>query len=537
MNNEKIVNIELQAKQALQNKNYPLAHRHLLNILKSSPKYAQAFYLLAQIPLAHNNEVKAIELLERAVLLSPSEARYPLLIAKIYSQQSQPEQTQFWLQKVSINDLKSAFDCDTLGVIYSQLGLHEQACNAFSQAISLNNQHANFHYNLASSHKYLGQFNEAKVAYEQAISLEPCHYQAHTALTHLGNISKENNHIERLSALLADVLNSEDRLYIAHALADEFIAVGDYPQAMTLLQQVKENRIKALNYTPESDLKMFAALKTVFSQPQQNVSKGHDNNQAIFVVGMPRTGTTLVERIFTNHPQVKSAGELHHFEMLLKKSGGLNWQKLQNKSHIAAAANVDFSTLGKDYIRSITLKLDKTEKFVDKLPLNILFAGYIIRALPQCKIICLDRGAHDTVLSNYRQIFSPSYRYCDYALSLESTALFYLEFKKLAEFWQTMFPDNFMLVNYEKLVNNPIDEARKMLSFCQLSWRDSFVEIENNLSPVATASAVQVRQPITNTNVGNWKKFAEYLKPIEHILADDESLPLPRLIKGYIDDL
>ncbi len=521
MNSEQLVEIEKQAKQALQNKNYEQAHRHLLNILKVSPKYAQAFYLLAQIPLAHDNKPKAIELLERAALLSPDEASYPLLIAKIYSQQSEPEKTQLWLEKVCLNNVKSAFDCDTLGVIYSQLGQHDQACNAFSRAISLHNKQANFHYNLASSHKYLGRFNEARAAYEQAISLDSRHYQAHTALTHLGNISTEHNHIERLSALLAHVSNNEDRLYIAHALADELIAVGDYPRAMNLLQQVKNNRIKAVNYEVASDIQMFAALKEVFSQPEQNLSQGHDNNQAIFVVGMPRTGTTLVERILTNHPEVQSAGELHHFEMLLKKSSGLNWNKLQKKSDIETATNIDFDALGQDYIRSITLKLADTEKFVDKLPLNILFAGYIIKALPQCKIICLDRGAHDTVLSNYRQIFSPSYRYCDYALSLESTALFYLEFKKLAEFWQVKYPNNFMLVNYEKLVNSPVDEAKNILEFCQLSWQDSFVDIERNLSPVATASAVQVRQPITNANVGKWKGFAEYLKPVEHILPDE----------------
>ncbi len=524
MNNEQLVNIELQAKQALQNKNYEQAHRHLLSILKVLPKYAQAYYLLAQIPLAHNNDAKAIELLERAAILSPDEASYPLLIAKIYSQQSEPAKAQSWLKKVYLNTVKSAFNCDTLGVIYSQLGQHEKACKAFSRAISLNNQQANFHYNLASSNKYLGRFNEARAGYEQAISLDPQHYQAHTALTHLGHISPEHNHIERLSALLADFSDNEDRLYIAHALADEHIAVGDYPRAMELLQQVKNSRMKAIKYNVENDMQMFAALTAVFSQSERNFSQGHDNNQAIFVVGMPRTGTTLVERILTNHPQVQSAGELHHFEMLLKKSCGLNWRKLEKKTDIETATSIDFDALGQDYIRSITLKLADTEKFVDKLPLNILLAGYIIKALPQCKILCLDRGAHDTVLSNYRQIFSPNYRYCDYALSLESTALFYLEFKKLAEFWQAKYPNNFMLVNYEKLVKNPVDESKDILEFCQLSWQDSFVNIESNLSPVATASAVQVRQPITDANVGKWKSFAEYLAPIEHILTRSETV-------------
>jgi len=519
VNSEQIVNLEQRAKKALQNKDYPLAHHLLLNILKTSPKYAQAFYLLAQIPLVHGKESKALELLERAVQLSPSEPRYSLLIAKIHSQQSQPEQTKLWVEKLNANNLKSAIDFDTLGVIYSQLGWHEKACDAFSRAINLNSDKANYYYNLASSYKYLGQFKEARSAYEQAIYLEPQHYQAHAALTHLGEISKEYNHIERLTTLLMDIPIGEEQLYIAHALADELIAIGDLQRAMKILQQVKENRLTAVNYKIDNDVDMFNALKAIFSQVELNSIQGHDNNQAIFVVGMPRTGTTLVERIITNHPQVKSAGELHHFEMLLKKACGLSCPKLQSKPDITNAAQVDFSALGQDYIRSITLKLSETDKFVDKLPLNVLFAGYIISALPQCKIICLDRGARDTIVSNYRQIFSPSYRYCDYALSLENTAVFYLEFKKLAEFWQAKFPNNFVVVNYEKLVNNPIDEAKKVLEFCQLSWQDGLVDIEKNLSAVATASAVQVRQPITNKNVGKWKKFTEYLKPIEHILS------------------
>ncbi len=180
---------------------------------------------------------------------------------------------------------------------------------------------------------------------------------------------------------------------------------------------------------------------------------------------------------------------------------------------------IDFEKLGQSYIESTRALTGNTLKFVDKMPLNVLYVGFILQALPHAKIVCLERNPLDTIVSNFRQLFSAnSYNY-NYAYDLISTTNFYLEFRNLVELWLTTFPENFYLVNYEKLVNDPITEAKKLIEFCDLPWQDDCLHIDKNSAPVATASAVQVRSPINNKSVGNWRKYEPYLDEVKKILA------------------
>jgi hypothetical protein len=158
------------------------------------------------------------------------------------------------------------------------------------------------------------------------------------------------------------------------------------------------------------------------------------------------------------------------------------------------------------------------------MPLNVLYAGFIIKALPKAKIICLDRGPLDTIVSNYRQLFAVNFSYYNYAYDLQTTAQFYQQFKQLTQLWLNLFPENFYVVNYEQLVNEPEKEAKKIIEFCGLDWQNECLEIHKNSAPVATASAVQVRQPINNKSVGNWQTYQEYLADVTNYLENSNLL-------------
>lgn len=523
MKSKQILTLRNSAQQAIQNRDYQGAYRQLLQILQLDDKYADAFFFLAMIPLENGKVDKAIELIERALALSPNNGEYRVYLTKCYALKGDVVNTAKWAKKALEVELNSAFNHDVLGVAFSRIGLHKQAAQQFQQAITLKSNEANFHYNLAAALKFLGDFDGAKMAYEQTVKLEPNHYKAHSALTSLGGITCDNNHIERLLTLFKNVSDTKDQLHLSHALAVEYEALGEFEQAFDVLDKAKTKRLSDLQYNFAQDKEMFESIVDIFSDKNIDFSMGCNSDQAIFVVGMPRTGTTLVERIISNHPEVKSVGELHNFELLLKQLAKLVEPKLTSKEQMLAATKVDFNELGKAYIESVKPLTGGKHKFVDKLPLNILLAGFIAKALPNCKIICLDRAPLDTIVSNYRQMFSPDYAYCHYSNSLENTARFYLEFKKLMHFWQENLPENFSVVNYENLVNNPEVEARKILSFCNLPWQASCLDIENNLSPVATASSVQVRQPISNKSVGNWKKYDKQLDNVKVILSKNST--------------
>jgi len=515
-----IPTLRKNAELAIKQKEYKEAHGALLQILKINPQYADAFYLLAMIPLAIGNIDKAIELIMRAIKISPNKGEYQVQIVKCYTLKGEVLKIVEWTEKAGKHILNSAFDNDILGVAYSRIGLHENAASYFKKAIEIKSNEANFYYNLASSLKFLGDFKNARDAYENAIKLNPKHYKAHSALSSLGGVASLGNNINRLKVLLKNENEPENVLLLSHSLASEYESQERFDDAFEVLIKAKKQRVKQLNYSFTEDTEMFDSVTEVFTNPSVKFTEGYNSDKAIFVVGMPRTGTTIVERIISNYPEVNSVGELHNFEIILKDMAKLNNAKLIDSKSMHIASNVNFEELGQAYINSVHATSGNSGRFVDKLPLNILNAGFIIKALPACKIICLDRNPLDTIVSNFRQIFSPHYAYCYYSNSLEATTNFYLKFRELYLFWQRLFPNNFLVVNYESLVNSPELEAQKIIEFCGLNWQKNCLDIQNNSSPVATASASQVRQPINNKSVGNWKKYNKYLDNVKKQLNE-----------------
>lgn len=507
-----------QAQQALNNKSYQQAHQYLIAILKQDKYFADAYFLLAIIASAHHNADKAITLIKQALVLSSNNAEYLAQLAKQYALKSDHVNALACAQQAADAKPQNALTLDTIGVAYSQMGLHQDAVPFFEQAVSINDKEPNFFFNLGASLKFVGDFEQAKKAYQKAISIAPNCAKAHTALTSLGGITAVDNHIEELTELYQKQTTSDDLLYIGHALAREHEALGDYQQAYHYLSQSKEAKLKQLDYSFSQDQEVFTALHAMFTKPATSAKQGQQSNEAIFVVGMPRTGTTLVERIISQHQQVTSAGELPHFGVLLKSLSQCLSGRAIDQGTIRGAANIDFAELGRAYIDSTRAITGNTKFFVDKMPFNFLYIGFILQALPEAKIVCLDRNPLDTIVSNFRQLFTAKSELYNYAYDLETITALYIEFKRLAALWLQLFPENVYLVNYEKLVNNPEVEAKKLVKFCGLDWQASFLNIHENSAPVATASAVQVRQPINNKSVGNWKKYQHYLDGAQTLL-------------------
>lgn len=512
-----------QAQEALSQGLYQQAHQHLMLILQQDKYFADAYFLLAMIASAHHNLVKAITLIKQANTLSPNNAEYLSQLAKHYALEKNHVEALHFAELaaklIAKLTAQSSLTLDTLGVAYSQMGLHEKAVFFFKKSIAINDKNPHYFFNLGVSLKFTGDFDGAKKSYEKTISIAPNYYKAHAALTGLGGISKDCNHIPLLEQLFAQTQQADDRLYIGHALAREYEALNDFDKAFHYLNTAKKLKLKQLNYSIDEDKALFKSLRNHFKSGEHSLPQGFETDEAIFVVGMPRSGTTLVERIISQHTEVTSAGELQHFGLLFKKMSATTSNRVIDADTITATQHINFTELGKAYIESTRAITGKTAKFVDKMPLNVLYVGFILQALPKAKIICLDRSPLDTIVSNFRQLFAVNQSYYSYSYDLQSTSEFYLLFKELAELWLALFPENFYLVNYEKLVNDPVNEAKQLIEFCGLSWQESCVNIDQNSAPVATASALQVRSPINNHSVGNWKKYDAYLDGVKNILA------------------
>jgi hypothetical protein len=248
-------------------------------------------------------------------------------------------------------------------------------------------------------------------------------------------------------------------------------------------------------------------------------SAGAGSAAPIFVVGMPRTGSTLAERILTSHSAVSSAGELQNFPVCLKRAAATASPRVLEPETVAAAADLDFRALGESYLRSVQSLVGNTPHFVDKLPLNFFCIGFISRALPNARIICMRRHALDTCISNFRQLFAFDLPYYRYAYDLNDTADYYVSFHRLMEHWARELPGKILQVQYERLVADPAAETRRMLDFCGLPWEDACRDFHANPAPVATASAVQVREPLHARSIGRWQCYAARLDEVRQRLS------------------
>jgi tetratricopeptide (TPR) repeat protein len=522
--------IQDSARLALLQGDYRNAFQLLTDAVKRYPQWAGAYFLLSRIAYDFKNHLKEVEMLTHAWRLEPDTLEYVVYLARAQVLAGNTGDAVYLLSRAERLENHTAEVLDVMGVTYNRLCMYEQAAVCFKKAIAFGQaQHyaaqPGVFFNLASSLKFCGDFDGARAAYENAIALKPDYYKAHAALTSLGGITPEANHIARLRELLPMATDPDDSLCIAHALSKELEAVKQFDTSLEVLAQAKQKKRKQVVYYFERDQHIFQSLKRHFSSDRTISNNGYASDRPIFIVGMPRTGTTLVERIISSHSQVATGGELYNFSVALKRQIKSTSNEFIDSDFISCLENVDLAALGQEYIASTDYLLSGKRHLVDKLPLNVLYAGLIIAALPEAKIVCLDRNPLDAIISNYRQLFSFQDSTFGYTLDLEDAARYYVEFKRLVDCWKDLYPNNFYVINYESLVVNTADEVGKMLGFCGLQWEEACLSMERNTKPVATASAVQVRQPISAASVGQWENYTAYLEPVMAILADAGLLP------------
>jgi hypothetical protein len=222
---------------------------------------------------------------------------------------------------------------------------------------------------------------------------------------------------------------------------------------------------------------------------------------------MPRTGTTLVERILTSHSKVFSAGEL----ISMPKATKAAEQKPESYMY----------ELGKHYLEDTRPATGELPHFIDKMPINFMYAAFIHLALPNAKMICLRRNPMDACLSNFRQLFAENFRFYNYSNNLIDTGIYYILFDQLMTHWHEVMPGAILEVQYESVVANQEEESRRIVEHCGLDWEDACLNFEKNKAPVATASSTQVREPIYTRAVERWRKYEKHLQPLRELLENN----------------
>ena len=509
-----------QAVDALNRSDWAHAQTLAARILAETPESAGVQFVAGVAALHLGRLPAAAGHLYRATQLDPQRPDYQAQLARTLAAMRQPREALQAADRALALSPEDTQTLSTLGVVYSRANAHERALDVMRRAATLMPERANYRFNLATLLTFTGDLAGAEREYGHCLRLDPTQWKAHLGLSHLRRQTPSANHIERLQTLLSTSAgNADAQLYLNLALAKEHEDLGHYPQAFGHFTAGKSSQRDVRRYAFARDQALFDALIPATSVPEA-VAAGNDSDEPIFVIGMPRSGTTLVDRILSRHPQVHSAGELQNFGVAFKQVAGSRTSQVFDADSIARASSIDWVRLGTGYLESTRPDTGQTPRFVDKLPHNFLYAGFIARALPNAKIICLRRDPMDTCLSNFRQLFALASPYYDYSFDLLDTGRYYLQFDRLMQHWQRMLPGRILEIGYESIVDDLEGSVRQLLAFCGLPWDPACMAFEANAAPVATASAVQVREPINRDSIGRWRRYETELQKLRDLLRE-----------------
>lgn len=490
-------------------------HQCCQALLKLQPEHADGWFLLGIVASSQGQLAQAVNLFDRALGFAPQQPDYLAQKAKCLCMLKRDKEALSAAHAAIALNPEKALILDTLGVVMTNLGQYQEARELLAQAVARQPQRLQFQFNLATAEQFLGNIDAARHHYQQALSLNPEFTRAHWALSELEKERLTGERIPELERLIGKPgLNPEDQLYLAHALSREYEQQGNHVRAFDILVDAKQRRRAQIQYNPAEDSAIFEALKKAFSSSQiRTDADSKQGEDCIFIVGMPRTGTTLVERILSSHSEVSSLGELQNFGMAVRQSVESKSRVLLNDEIVEKALQVSASAIGSAYLTSLQDRRSDAGHFIDKMPLNFLYTGFIARCLPASKIICLHRNPMDTCLSNFRQLFAMNFSYYNYHYDLEDTARYIVAFEQLMAFWEQLLPGRVFHLHYEKLTRTPEPVVRDLLNHCQLPWQSACLEFHKNREAVATPSASQVREKLYTRAVGRWQKYQQQLAP------------------------
>ena len=362
-----------------------------------------------------------------------------------------------------------------------------------------------------------GHTDEGLAAADAAIRLDPHDYEMLGLRSALRTATADDNHIDELEALLAAGCRTPiGAARAAYALAKELEDVGRYERAFSVLQAGASLKRQTLQSSLQKDLDMIRALQTQYTaEVIERGPSGDDTREPVFVLGLPRTGSTLLERMLASHSEIFSAGELLHFEAELMIGLHRLGTSAAPTDIVANSTRLDPAELGRRYLDRTRSHTGHTPHFIDKRPLNHLWLGAIRRALPNATAIHVRRTPMDACYAIFKFLFEDTY---PWSYSLEEIALYYLNYRQLMDHWRSIMPGYIVDIAYEDLVHDPEAATRLLTEKIGVDWQPGMLDFHQSASATMTGSATQVRREIYKSSIGRWRSYEKELGQLSEIL-------------------
>ena len=411
-----------------------------------------------------------------------------------------------------------------IGLRFTALELHADAEACFARALEMAADNSEYIYNHATALIALGRLAEAEAAFDRVIALSPSDSAAWYNRATLRKQTVQLNHVAQIEQALAGLTApASGEMALCYALAKELEDLGEHARSFAALKRGADLRRRGLAYRVADDVETMGLIGDIFDAhfiAGQHV--GHSDPRPLFVVGLPRSGSTLVDRILSSHSAITSRGESNDLALSMMRAAGPATSK---QDLVRRSTQLDFAALGKSY--TANLGEGPALRLIDKTPANFLYLGLVAAALPQARIVHIRRQPMDACYAMYKTLFRMAY---PFSYDLGDLAQYWLAYDRLMAQWRQVLPaEQFLEVDYEDLVRNQEKVSRQLIAHVNLPWEDACLAFEKNPQASLTASAAQVRQPMYRSSIGLWRRYATELRPLYEqlraagVAVDDES--------------
>ena len=506
------------ARQAIQTKNWRQAQHLCREIIQIFPDNAEGHFIYGIASKASGDIETAISQFKKSLALEENRYDAAIELANLYFIQQKHDQSLLLLEQYESHISKNPTLLDMAGVTFERLGLHERALRCFAAACDLQPTTPIFQEHLASSKVNNGDVDEAISIYEALLKKYPRHQRNHYELSRIRQ-AKDESHILEMKALAEGLGNQPSRtVFLNYAIGKELEDLNQWEEAFDYYRLAGDAATKASRYDVTKDQEIIQnIMETCDAQWLSNspVKKPRTGNNStpIFIVGLPRSGTTLLERCLSNHSAVESAGETFFMQKALFEVSQTQERHL-SPAVIKDAAEAPPEIIGEAYLKFIKYRLSGTSYFIDKLPENYFNLGFIAKSMPDSKIILMNRNPMDSCFAQYKQ------SYFRYAYNLKDLGEYYIAYNNLINHWRDVLGDRIIEVDYEDLVIDNKKVMQETLESLGLDFEIGCTHPEKNTSPVSTASSAQVVEKVHSRSINKWRNFQAQLRPLERRLRE-----------------
>ena len=484
---------------------FKLAEESYKKVLKKDNNNIDALRLLGLLAFKNKNYSIAENLFIRAIKI---DQHFHLLwdnLAKVYRIQNKLEKSKKAFKNLIKLDPYNLEALVALGTIYVKLADYDEGIKTYQKVLSLKNNNPRVYLSMGHALKTVGRRKECEDAYHKAITLYPLCGEGYWSLANLKTYKFSEAQILQMENSLDDKIQEQEKIQMLFALGKAYESKGDYKKSFTFYEKGNWMQRKIVEYNAQENANNIDSIIDFFQKNKSVIdfNSGYEAQDPIFILGLPRAGSTLLEQILSSHSSIEGTQELHNIMTIGRRIKSLN----NSENYLNNLLELDSKSIkmyGKMFIDETMWARNEKELFIDKMPNNFPHIGLIKMILPNAKIIDARRNPMDGCFSCFKQYFAKGQHF---TYDLDDIARYYKDYLRLMDFWNKFFPGSIHTVLYEDVINNSEEEVRKMLNYLQLPFEESCMDFYKSSRPVKTASSEQVRQPIYKSALNYWKNF------------------------------